>query len=429
MPPPNRQPDLPLRPPADPAADVVRWLFPAYILLILVGFFALRADGVMPPGNPLNHDRAVFQAVNAATLTGFQYSIHPSAYFLPGKVVLFLLTVAGTLFALIVGGLAVKRILRLPWSDWRILWAALICQAVAILIGLMFNTCPGGAGASMFDSVFQAAAAFANSGLYISPAGPPLPSDATTHTLLLPMSILGGLGLTVLIELFDSIIHQRPLSRHAKVVLGTTAGVYLVGFAVSLLFQALSPDVVREKSVWSATTAPVPTWRTVLLNASFAPLNARTLGLPIAPIHRDLAPMAFLTVLLMFVGASPGGTGGGLKTTTLHALFCAPRRAFANLPAGRPFAFAAVWLGLYLLTLCLIHPLLMRFAPQLGGDQSLFLTVSALSNVGLAPDRVTLTGIPLYLLSAAMFAGRIIPLLILWWMADSTRDAEDVAIG
>ncbi|MEZ0266728.1 MAG: hypothetical protein ACAI43_18525, partial [Phycisphaerae bacterium] len=65
----------------------------------------------------------------------------------------------------------------------------------------------------------------------------------------------------------------------------------------------------------------------------------------------------------------------------------------------------------------------------LGGDQSLFLTVSALSNVGLAPDRVTLTGIPLYLLSAAMFAGRIIPLLILWWMADSTRDAEDVAIG
>jgi hypothetical protein len=83
------QPALPLANGAaaagsDPGADLVRWLFPAYIFFILVGFFALRAPGVMPAGNDLNPDRAVFTSVNAATLTGFQFSMHPSIFSVPG---------------------------------------------------------------------------------------------------------------------------------------------------------------------------------------------------------------------------------------------------------------------------------------------------------------------------------------------------------
>jgi Trk-type K+ transport system membrane component len=55
-------------------------------------------------------------------------------------------------------------------------------------------------------------------------------------------------------------------------------------------------------------------------------------------------------------------------------------------------------------------------------------TVSALSNVGLSHDVLSMTRSSLLLVSAAMFFGRITPLLVLWWKVDTTRDAE-VAVG
>ena len=416
-------------PPSTPdrGADVVRWLFPAYIFLILLSFFALWRPGAMPIGTN-THDRAVFQAVNAATLTGFQLSIHPSAYYLPGQVILFVLTVIGTLFVLIVGGLAVKRILRLPWPDSRLVNSAILLEAIVVFVGWVAGMLAKDPQIRAFDAVFQSAAAFANSGLYISKAGPPAALAAHTHLVLIPFSVLGGLGLTVLLELFDSITLQRPLSRHAKIVLGATAALYLIGLVAGILLQLIGPPSIGSKSVWNSSSTPEPLWRTILLNASFTTLNARTLGLPSAPVHSYYPPFAFLTLLMMMAGASPGGTGGGLKTTTLCTLLSAPRRILRGESLGRPFAIAATWLGLYLLALVIIHPLLLRSAPQLGSEQSLFLTISALSNVGLSYDRVNTTGLGLYLLSAAMFFGRITPLLILWWMADTTKDA-DTAIG
>jgi Trk-type K+ transport system membrane component len=62
------------------------------------------------------------------------------------------------------------------------------------------------------------------------------------------------------------------------------------------------------------------------------------------------------------------------------------------------------------------------------GDRVLFLTISALTNTGLSHDVINITGEGLFTLSAAMFAGRVVPLLILWWLADSTTDA-DIAVG
>ncbi|WP_332700143.1 potassium transporter TrkG, partial [Halalkalibacter lacteus] len=67
-------------------------------------------------------------------------------------------------------------------------------------------------------------------------------------------------------------------------------------------------------------------WPDALVGASTTSLNARTAGMNILPVYGFPRAMAFFTVLLMAVGASPGGTGGGLKTTTLWELFRAPRR-------------------------------------------------------------------------------------------------------
>jgi trk system potassium uptake protein TrkH len=405
--------------PRDFGADLVRWLFPAYIFLILVGFFALRAPGVMPAGNELNPDRAVFTSVNAATLTGFQLSIHPTEFFTPGKLIVLALTVTGTVFTLVVGGLAVKRILRLAWPDRRIYVAVLAAEVVVLLIGAFADT-------TVVGGMTQAAAAWGNSGLHVDP--PPAASDVYTHVVLLPLAVLGGLGIVVVLQLLDFLLHKTPLLRHTQVVLRMTAMLFLLGFAGCVLLQLFDLEALgmRKGESWSEALRRL--YPRVLTDASVMSLNARTAGMNVLPVYAFPRAMAFLILLLMVVGASPGGTGGGLKTTTVYELFTGPLRALRGLPTSRAFGVAAAWAGMYLLAVAFFQMALLWAEPQMPGDRVLFVTVSALSNVGLSHDVLSMTRSSLLLVSAAMFFGRIAPLLILWWMADTTRDA-DVAVG
>ncbi len=82
------------------------------------------------------------------------------------------------------------------------------------------------------------------------------------------------------------------------------------------------------------------------------------------------------------------------------------------------------WAGVYFAALLVFQLLLLSEQPQIPGDRLLFITISALSNVGLSHDTIAATGPSLYYLAAAMFAGRVVPLLMLWWMADTVKDAE-----
>lgn len=434
MPPTNTtqpQPALPLerRPTgADPGADLVRWLFPAYILLILVGFFALRAPGVMPAGNDLNPDRAVFTSVNAATLTGFQLSMHPSIFSAPGKVMLLLLTIVGTQFTLIVGGMAARRILRLPWSDFRVVAASLIIQGIVLLMGAF--TAGGGGPEKTLGGMVRVAAAWANSGLYVDAA--PGATDLFTHIVLLPLAVLGGLGLVVLLEIFDAIFRRRPLSRHSRIVLQMSAALFLIGFVVCLLLQLIDLESIGWRNRDNLPGGR-ESWLEglnrlrgqVVINSLIMSINSRTAGLSLIPIAYPRA-MVFFTMLLMMIGASPASTGGGLKTTTIYELLSAPRRVLRGQQGGvsRTFGIAATWLGLYLLALGFFQVMLLWAEPQMPGDRVLFITISALSNVGLSHDVISMTRSSLLLVSAAMFVGRITPLLILWWMVDTTSDAD-----
>lgn len=408
----------------DFAAELVRWLFPAYIFMILLGFFALQGRGVATPaGNELNPDRAVFTSVNAATLTGFQLSMHPSEFFVPGKLILLILTVLGTIFTLVVGGLAVKRILRLDWPDRRIVGAAFLLEAFVLLIGAF-----SAAGRhTVVGGMTQTAAAWANSGLYVDL--PPGPFDLFTHVVLLPLAVFGGLGIVVVLQLKDYLWHHTPLLRHTQVVLRMTALLFLVGFVGCVVLQLLDLESLGMRKTESWTSAAGRLWPRVLVNASLLSLNVRTAGMNVLPLYSFKGgPLTFFLLPLMMIGASPGGTGGGLKTTTVYELFKAPIRALRGEGVSRTFGIAAAWLGLYLLALLFFQVMLLWAEPQMPGDRVLFVTVSALSNVGLSHDVLSMTRSSLLLVSAAMFFGRITPLLILWWMVDTMRDA-DVAVG
>src|SRR5205814_1612089 len=174
------------------------WLGSAYAMLVLIGFIAFRLPGATVRGNEMSVERSVFTVINAATLTGFQQSVPIDDYGWLGRVSVFALTVGGTMLTLTIGGLALVRVVRLPIPDARVINGTLVAYLICTIAGTVLLLEPG---QSVGMSFFNAASAFGNSGLYMGTL--PGVGDWRTHVMLLPLAALGGIGVPVLIDLYD----------------------------------------------------------------------------------------------------------------------------------------------------------------------------------------------------------------------------------
>src|SRR5689334_18445463 len=106
------------------------WAACAYLLILPIADVLIRFD--WPAGGELSWVRGRFTAVNALTLTGFSPNI-PLAKFPPlAHATIFALTLIGAMFPMILGGMAVVRILKLPYSDRQIAASSLILFLVLI---------------------------------------------------------------------------------------------------------------------------------------------------------------------------------------------------------------------------------------------------------------------------------------------------------
>ena len=396
------------------------WVWSAVILLlygviVVAGLSLMRSRDAMPAGGELSVPRTVFTVANAASLTGFQQTITIESYKPLGQRVIFVLIVAGSLVSMIVGAAAVVRLLRLPYSMTRIVAWAIGVEVFAIAVGTAALT---GNGRNLFEQVFQAASAFGNCGVVVGRVNGR--ESMLVHLLIFPLAVVGGIGLPVLMELFDWIRAGRRPSNHSRVALKMTAAVYLIGFAL-LAFLQWPAAPTKEKP-------HPPTTQAVLRDSSATALNARTLGWPVDSPATWPRAAAWVVMLLMAVGASPAGTGGGIKTTTLYELGRGTYRAIRARPVSRVFGFALVWLGAYLALVLVTTMRLVSTEPQLAADQILFTSFSAASNAGLSYAPISITGDGLYTLSVTVMLGKLLPLVVLWWAALTTRDA-DVAVG
>ena len=389
-------------------------LVAAYLAAVIAVAVVLHVAGVTMRGNETNWDRAIFTSINAATLTGFQQTIgvkEMNAASPAGPIILLAMTFAGSLVSLIVGGLAAVRVLRLSYTPSQVVWAAVSGVLLASVVGAAMLV---GTRRTVFQSLFESASAFGNSGLALDPH--PMPHSAATLLVLLPLAVLGGLGLPVLMEIADRVFSGPPLSRHSRAVLALAGWFYLGGLLVLVLAQAPA----ARGGGWSA-------WQKTLGSCSVAAVNTRSAGLPVQSPAVFTAAGQWLLMLLMLIGAAPGGTAGGVKTTTLFQLGRGIRDVLAGRAPGRVTGIAVVWVAGYLLALFAGILLLLSTDPQMPADRVLFLCCSALGNVGLSHDPVSNTGPGLFVLSGLMLAGRLGSLGVLWWAARTT--VTDVAIG
>lgn len=431
-PPPRTQP----RRGRSAVVPVVCWTYAA----LLVGAFLLfRTNLALPVGSEtsMSLPRAVLTVANAATLTGLQTTLTVDGFRAPAQWTLLVLMMAGGVLSWVVGGVLVARVIGLDVRDRHLLLAAGGLLAAAVAVGLASARPADG-----FHSVFRAVSAVTNAGLW--PGAPPRTDQPALAWLWLPLAVLGGLGATVLVELFRWPSRpQRGISAHAKAVLALTAAAYLVGVAFVAGGEWLAgrafilerpADVASADPATDAAAPPaaarLTAWRQPLATAAAQSVNVRSAGLPIGWLTDLSRPTQWLLSLPMLAGGCPGGAAGGFKLTTLLVLAVGVMRAWRGQPVGQVVAFAAVWLAIYQATAFAAFVGLLTTVPELSADRLLMLAISAVGNVGLSHDTVSVGRHGSYVLAIAMLAGRILPLLALWRLAAlAEREPVPVAVG
>ncbi len=161
---------------------------------------------------------------------------------------------------------------------------------------------------AVYSAVFHSISAFCNAGFSLFPDSlVRYQNSIPVNIIFMLLIVLGGLGFLVLIDLPSLFDRRRKLSLHAKVVLITT-GCLILGGAIFIF--------VTE---YAAQLAALP-WRGKILASFFQSVTPRTAGFNTLDYSRLTNATLFFTLFLMFVGASPGSCGGGIKTSTFAVL-------------------------------------------------------------------------------------------------------------
>ncbi|MFH1312285.1 MAG: potassium transporter TrkG [Candidatus Eisenbacteria bacterium] len=292
---------------------------------------------------------------------------------------------------------------------------------------------------TFYYSLFHSISAFCNAGFSLfmdSLEG--FAGRVDVIMVFIVLIVIGGLGFTVVSNLASclvSIAKRRRagprLSLHSRMVLVATGILLSFGTLAFYLFEA-------NKSIASMPAAQR------MLSAFFTSVTARTAGFSTTTMGAIATPGALIVILLMFIGASPGGTGGGIKTSTIAVMVATIRSILRGRPSVEVFKRAipqdvvnkAICVVILSLGLILISVIIISVAEEQPLTEVLFESVSAFGTVGLSRgltrDLTTTSKIVIIL---TMFFGRIGPLTLGLAIRQRMRDssysypAERVMIG
>ena len=275
---------------------------------------------------------------------------------------------------------------------------------------------------ALWISIFHAIAAFNNSGYDILGGFRnliPYQNNVLLNLTTTGLIIFGGLGFLVIREMISK-RRFRKFSLHTKVVLTMTAILLASG---TVLLKA------TENISW--------------LGAFFFSTSARTAGFSTYQLGEFSNAGLFLLIILMFIGASPGSTGGGIKTTTAFAMLKSAYSmatnkhctAFKRRIPGETIRKAFIVFVLALSLICLNSYLLSILEPQFTFIQLLFEVVSAFGTVGLSTGITpNLCAWSKTIIILTMYIGRLGPLTVamIWYyrpLSYASYSEETITIG
>ncbi|WP_018130781.1 TrkH family potassium uptake protein [Effusibacillus pohliae] len=426
-----------------------KWLTPARILtvgfaaLILVGGALLSLPIASNSGVGLNFLDALFTATSATCVTGLVVVDTLTQFNLFGQlVILTLIQVGGLGFMTVATFIIIYTGRRIGLKERLVIQEALNVNSMEGVIRLARNivlitvgielifaailavrfSVEMPVGQAIYYGIFHAVSAFCNAGFdlfgdFKSLTG--FVDDPTVNLVIMLLIILGGLGFTVLVDLWKAPKPAR-LSLHSKLVLTMTSALLLIGAIGYFLLEMHNPKTLGSLG-----------WDGKILASLFASTTARTAGYATIDYGSITDASKLWTILLMFIGASPGSTGGGIKTVTtivilLHVYSVitgkdttsAFRKSIDLKTIYKSFAIAVVS-AIMLLAVTFT----LTITEQKEFIRLLFEATSAFGTVGLSTNLTPeLSHAGRAILILMMFAGRVGPLTLALALAARAQD-------
>ncbi len=422
-----------------------------FAAVILIGSGLLMLPISVRPGQEIHYIDALYTSTSAVCVTGL-IAIDPGTAFTPiGRFFLAMLIQIGGLGVTTIGAgviLAMGRKISLKGRNLiqeagnlengkgaiRFVRQVLLTTLTIELTGAIFSFIVfirdypfwEAVGYSLFHSV----AAFNNSGFDILGNSGELYSnnnlfvyhdDILLNLVTTGLIIFGGIGFLVIQEMRKNKFHWKKYSMHAKVVITMTVILIVVGTVLIKLTEGSE------------------SW----LGAYFHSVSTRTAGFSTTNVASYSNAGLLTLIVLMFIGASPGSTGGGIKTTTFFVLLMGiyaaatnkQEKAFKYSIPGELFRKSAIIFLLALMVVVVGTWLMIVFDPNVPIIDALFEMTSAFGTVGLSTGITPGLSIASKLLSILiMYIGRLGPMTIvtLWYFTKGERvkyPEGNIAIG
>lgn len=398
---------------------------------------------------------AAFTAVSAVCVTGLIVLDTPKDFSVVGQVVILLLIQVGGL-GIMTFSTAVMRMLgrrmslrhegaaaslfnvtdrgQLAQSARRILLLTVCAEAVgALLLAPRFMAAGDSVGMAAWRAVFTSVSAFCNAGFALQSTNlMPYQMDGwILHTVAL-LIVVGGLS-PVTVYALPAMVRRRTggVPLQAKLGLAGAAALLMIGFGFFLVVE------------WDAALAHLP-WTARLHNAWFQSATLRTAGFNSLDFAILQPATLSLSMIWMFIGGGPGGTAGGVKTTTaavlllsiLHIVRGAPRVTVFGRHIGERTRHRAAAVVLLASGTVIAAVMALQLTQSVTGVEALFEVISALGTVGLSMGAtLRLDEIGKMIIMGCMFAGRVGGLSLLMFMSQRNlplamrRPEEEIDVG
>lgn len=415
-----------------------------FFLVIMTGAFLLLTPMARRPGVDVSFVDALFTSTSAVCVTGLIAIDTYDTFSVFGRAVVALLIQVGGLGVTSVGaglilaagkkfsfkgrllikeGLNVDSFKGVVSLVKSVLLMTFCFELVGVILSFIVFVQDYPPLHALGNSIFHSIAAFNNTGFDVLGGLQnliPYRDDVLLNLTTCGLIIFGGIGFLVILDVLRNRFRFRKLALHSKVVISTSIFLIIAG----TLILKCTDDV---------------TW----LGAFFHSVSARTAGFSTYPLGTFSNAGLFALTILMFIGASPGSTGGGIKTSTFFTLVQSMRSALnkKHFGAFRRSLSKETLSKAYLITLlslCVVCTgtfVLCILEPHLSLMQLLFEVTSAFGTVGLS------TGITPNLCDASklvvtliMFIGRLGALtMITIWINRPEQQAryteESITIG
>ncbi|NOX90377.1 MAG: hypothetical protein GXO77_15310 [Calditrichaeota bacterium] len=401
----------------------------SFLLVILVGTALLMLPKAVAAGKSLSFLDALFTATSATCVTGLIVVDTGTHFSLLGQLIILTLIQIGGLgimtlssfLALFFGsGMAIRERIMLQemfnlerlGAIVRLLRGVVLITFVvesigAVLLFLSWNRPDWSLSHRIYQSVFHSISAFCNAGFSLNSDS--LMGYSSNYSVVLIVAgliIIGGLGFVVMIDVTRGKIFEysdrrkvKRFSVHTRLVLIVTGSLLIGGTFVFLLIEPMEGN-----------------WLYRLVQSFFSSVTARTAGFNTIDISLLTTPTVLLLMLLMFIGASPGSTGGGIKTTTLGILIA----SFISIIRGkhrielykRSISFTilnrALVVFAFSITFIMLGAFFLSLTEQTNFLNLLFEEVSAFGTVGLSRGITgALSGFGKLIIIVSMFVGRV----------------------